>query len=258
MRRLLSIYSALTLALLYIPLVVMGVFSFNDSKHLRWTQFSTHWYADLAKDEALLSALADTLVIGAGTTLVSVGLGTMIALALSRVTFRGRRLYNTLVSLPILVPDVAMGIALLMFFTAIALPLGRVTVLIAQSTFGMSYAAIVIAARLEGFDRSVEDAALDLGATPWQAFWRVTFPPIRPGVLAAALLCFTLSFDDFVITYFTTGPGTSTLPLEIYGMVKRGVSPKINALSTLLVAASLLLILASFRFTRRSLPGGIR
>lgn len=258
MRRLLALYAALTLAVLYVPLAVMGAFSFNDSKFMRWTRASTRWYSDLARDEKLLSALGDTVVIGLGTTFVSVALGTMIALGLSRSKFRGQRLYNTLVSLPVMVPDIAMGIALLMFFAALHVPLGRGTVIVAQSTFGLSYAAIVVAARLQGFDRSTEQAALDLGATPWQAFWRVTFPALRPGVIAAALLCFTLSFDDFVITYFTTGPGTSTLPVEIYGMVKRGISPKINALSTLLVAASLVLILVSLRLSRSPVPGGVR
>ena len=258
MRRLLAVYAGFVFFLLYAPLAVMGAFSFNDSKFMKWTSFSTHWYADLGKDQTLLSALGDTLVIAAGTTFISVVLGTLIALTLSRVTFRGRRLYNTLVSLPVMVPDIAMGIALLMFFAAIHVPLGRITVIIAQSTFGLSYAAFVIATRLEGFDRSVEQAAIDLGATPWQAFWRVTFPLIRPGVVAAALLCFTLSFDDFVITYFTTGPGTSTIPVEIYGMVKRGLSPRINALSTLLTAASLVLLLASLRFARPQVAGGGR
>ena len=258
MKRLLPLYAFFTFTLLYAPLAVMALFSFNDSKFMRWTGFSTRWYGALLDDRRLQDALWDTVIIGAGTTFLSVALGTLIALPLTRVTFRGRKLYNTLVSLPLMIPDIALGIALLMFFTAVSAPLGRTTIIIAQSTFGLSYAALVIAARLEGFDRSLEEAALDLGATPWQTFWRVTFPLIRPGLIAAALLCFTLSFDDFVITYFTTGPGTSTIPVEIYGMVKKGISPKINALSTLLVAASLALLLASLRFTRPPLTGGTR
>ena len=258
MRRWLRLYASIVLLVLYGPLAVMAAFAFNESKYMRWTKLSLHWFRDLLTDRNLLDALEDTLVIGAGVTLVSVTMGTLLALSLSRVRFRGQRLYNALVTLPIMVPDIALGIALLMFFTAIHLPLGRTSVIIAQSTFGLSYAALVIAARLKGIDRSIEQAALDLGATPWQAFWKVTFPALRPAILAASLLCFTLSFDDFVITYFTTGPGTSTIPLEIYGMVRRGVSPKINALSTLLVAASLTLTLLAAWLVRRPQLRGAR
>jgi spermidine/putrescine transport system permease protein len=255
-RRWLGAYAALVLALLYAPLAVMALFAFNESKYMRWTRFSTRWFAELVADRRPLDALADTLVIGAGTTIVSVALGAAIALPLSRVRFRGQRLSNALVALPVMVPDIALGIALLMFFVALHVPLGRVTVVAAQSTFGLSYAALVIAARLRGFERSIEDAALDLGATPWRAFWKVTFPAMRPGIVAAALLCFALSFDDFVITYFTTGPGTSTLPVEVYGMVRRGVSPKVNALSTILVLASLALTVLAARFARSAKPAG--
>lgn len=255
MRRWLGGYAAVVLILLHAPLIVMALFAFNDARVMAWTGFSLRWYRALFDDARLGDAMRNTVLIGAGTTLVSVVLGTLAAFALVRGPRRGRRLLETLLLLPLMVPDVALGVALLMFFTALHVPLGRTTVIVAQSTFGISMATLVVAARLRSFDRNLELAARDLGAGPVRAFLLVTIPAILPGLLAAALITFTLSFDDFVVTWFTTGPGVSTVPLEIYGMVKRGVSPKINALSTLVTAVTLVVLLAAARLGR-GLHGG--
>jgi spermidine/putrescine transport system permease protein len=258
MKRLpLALYAAFVLAVLYLPIAVMAVFSFSASPYSAWTGFTLDWYRRIAEDQDIRSSLANTLILAAASTALASVLGTLGALA-ARNSFRGKRLYATLVSLPVMVPDIVMAIALLALFRALGVGLSLVTATIAHTTFNLSYVALVVAARLEGMDRTTELAALDLGATPWGAFWKVTFPAILPGILSGALLAFTLSFDDFVITYFTTGPDSSTLPMLIYSKVRFGGTAEMRALSTVLLLASLGLIGASLRISRVPVTGGGR
>lgn len=257
MRKALGAATALVLAALYAPILVMAAFSFNASRYFRWTGFTLDWYRRAWENPDLRSALGNTAVLALVSAVLSTALGTMAAVG-ARSAFRGRRLYAALVSLPILVPDIVLAVALLALFRSIGVPLSLGTAAVAHTTFNLAYVAVVVSARLQGMDRTLELAAQDLGATPWEAFWKVTFPAIRPGILSGALLAFTLSFDDFAVTYFTSGPGGATLPVMVYSMVRFGVTPEINAVSTALMAASVGLIAASLRLSRVPVCGGGR
>jgi spermidine/putrescine transport system permease protein len=258
MRKLLGAFTALVLAGLYAPIAVMTVFSFNESKYsVHWTGFTLDWYRKLAQDDGLRDELGNTLLLAGTTTVLATILGTLAALA-ARDAFRGKRLYSTLIALPVMVPDIVLAIALRAFFTAVHFPLSLAAAVIAHTTFNLSYVAIVISARLQGLDRSIELAGQDLGASPFQTFWKVTLPAILPGVASGAVLAFTLSFDDFVITYFTVRPGDGTLPMRIYSMVRFGVTPEMTALSTVILVASLALIAAALKLSRVPVAGGGR
>lgn len=258
MRRLLGGFTALVLVSLYAPIVVMVLFSFNQSKYsVQWTGFTLGWYRKLLDDTQIHRDLWNTLKISGISTVLATVLGTMAALA-ARPVFRGKRLYTTLVALPVMVPDIVLGIAMSALFDRLCLPLSLATAAAAHTTFSLAYVAVIVSARLQGMDRSIELAAQDLGAPPFRAFWKVTLPAILPGVLSGAVLAFTLSFDDFVITYFTTGPGNGTLPMRIYSMVRFAVTPEINAISTLILAASLALIGLALRISRVPVSGGGR
>jgi spermidine/putrescine transport system permease protein len=222
------------------------IFSFNASRiNADWSGFTLDWYKNLFNNPQVVDALFNSLFIAIVTTVLATVLGTIGALALHRHKYRFKSLIDGLVYLPIIVPDILMGIALLILFTNLKMELGKWTIIIAHVTFSISYVVILLTARLSGMGRDLEEAANDLGATPWKTFRYVTFPLIMPGIVASALLCFTLSIDDFVISYFVSGPDSTTLPIYIYGMVKKGVSPEINALSTLLIVAIVLLMLGS-------------
>jgi len=245
MRRLLGAFTALVLAMLYAPTVVMAVFSFNDSRYaVRWVGFTTKWYEKLRENHQIWGAFKNTLLISAGSAVLAVVLGTLAALAM-RHAFRGKRAFATLVSLPIMVPDIVLAVSILAMVYAVGARPSLATAIIANATFNLSYVAIVVAARLEGLDRSAELAAMDLGATPSRAFWSVTLPAILPGVVSGAILAFTMSFDDFVITYFTTGPGDTPLAVRIYSMMRGDVTPEINAVSVVILAVSLVLVVAA-------------
>jgi len=257
-RKALGGFTALVLAGLYTPIAVMMLFSFNESKYsVRWTGFTLDWYRKLGQDANLHRELGNTLLLATSATLLATVLGTIAALA-ARDAFRGKRLYATLIALPVMVPDIVLAIALRALFDAVHFPLSLGTAILAHTTFNLSYVAIVVSARLQGLDRSIELAAQDLGATPVRAFWKVTLPAILPGVVSGAVLAFTLSFDDFVITYFTTSPGDGTLPMRIYSMVRFAVTPEINALSTVILLASLALIVAALKISRVPVAGGGR
>jgi spermidine/putrescine transport system permease protein len=255
--KVLGAWTALVLAALYAPIAVMVVFSFNASADAQWTGFSLDWYRELFRRREIRDALVNTLTLAAISTVLSTVLGTLAALA-ARERFRGKKLYVALVSLPVTVPDIVLAIAVFSLFRAAGLPLGVVTAALAHSTFNLAYVALIVSARLEGLDRSIELAARDLGCPPWSAFWRATFPAILPAVASGALLAFTLSFDDFVITYFTVGAGNATLPVLIYSMVRFGVTPQINAISTILLGVSITAIAVSLRLSRAPLTGGRR
>lgn len=243
---LLLAYSLAVLAFLYLPLVILAMYSFNDSRiNAVWTGFTFKWYISLLSNDRVIEALTNSLIIASITTVVSTVMGTFAALALHRYQYRCRLFLNSLLYLPILIPEIVMGLSLLILFSQTGIPLGKPTLIIAHITFCLSFVIITVGARLEGSRSDLEEAAGDLYATPWQAFRYVTLPMILPGIIAGALMAFTLSIDDFVISFFVAGPDSTTLPLYIYAMVKRGISPQINALSTCLMVVTVSLIVVS-------------
>ncbi len=239
---------------LYLPLAVVVVYSFNDSRlNAEWVGFTWRWYRVLLADVGMLHAAVNSILIALGASLVATVLGTMAGLAIHRYHLR---VLPILVITPVAMPEILLGVSLLLFFIQVLhLTLGLVSVLIAHITFCVGFVAIVVRARLAGMDESIFEAARDLGATPWQVFRRVTLPLILPAVIAGALMSFTLSIDDFVITFFTAGVGVSTLPLQIYSMIKIAVTPEVNAVSTLLMLLTLAMILLAARFDRTVLRG---
>ncbi|MFO1184415.1 MAG: ABC transporter permease subunit [Bauldia sp.] len=248
----------LGLAFLYAPIVLLVVYSFNASKLVTvWAGFSTQWYGALLADEALLDAAAMSLRIAFLSATVATVLGTLAAIALVRFgRFRGRLLFTGMIYAPLVMPDVILGLSLLLFFVAAGVDRGFVTVAIAHVTFATCFATVVIQSRLAGFDRSLEDAAQDLGATPARAFLTVTLPLILPAILSAFLLAFALSLDDLVIASFTSGPGSTTLPMRIYSQARLGVTPEINAACTIMIVAVTLAVIAGSAFGRRRAARG--
>ena len=250
--RALFLLAVLIYLFLYAPIFVLMFFSFNSSRSTQvWTGFSTQWYGELLRDETVLDAFRTSIVVGVTATAIATVIGTLTALALTRHRFRGQTFADSAIYAATVMPEIVVGVSLLVFFVAIRFTLGITTIIIAHVAFTISFVTIVVRARLSGMDRSVEEAAQDLGAGPIQTFLRVTLPLIFPGVMAGALLAFTLSFDDFVITFFVAGVGSSTLPLKIYSMIKFGVSPVINALSTVVLVATMILIFGGSRFFMR-------
>lgn len=225
------------LAFLYAPIVLLVVYSFNASRLVTvWGGLSTRWYAALIQDEAILEAAWVTLRVGLISACLATLLGTLAAVALARSgRVRGRLLFSGMIYAPLVMPEVILGLSLSLLFVACGLPRGFWTVTVSHTTMTLCYATVVVQARLMGFDKALEEAALDLGRTPLQAFLEVTLPNIAPAVAAAWMLAFTLSLDDLVIASFTSGPGATTLPMRIYSQVRLGVNPEINALSTLLI-----------------------
>ena len=234
-------------AFLYLPLAIVVVYSFNDSRlNAEWVGFTLDWYRRLAANDDMLAAAGNSLLIAFTASVASTVLGTMAGVALHRYKLR---LLPILVLTPIAIPEILMGVALLIFFVMLNFTLGLVSVALAHIAFCIGFVAIVVRSRLAGMDESLIEAARDCGATPWQAFARVTLPLIMPGVIAGALMAFTLSIDDFVITFFTAGAGTVTLPLQIYSMIKIAVTPEVNAVSTLLMLLTLVLIVVAARLS---------
>ena len=259
--RLLTANVWLVFLFFYAPIIVLVFFSFNSSRYVsQWEGFSLAWYAKLFQNDAIGSALRNSIIVGGISTIVSTIMGTLIAVGMERFRFRGQTALDSVLYLPIIIPDIAMAVMLLLFFVQAAnvlsvaglrFSLGLTTIILAHVAFNISYVAVVVRARLAGFDKAMEEAAADLYANEWATFRHVTLPLIMPGILGGALLAFTLSLDDFVVTFFTSGPGSTTLPLHIYSMVKTGITPEINALSTLMLLASILLVLTSLVLQRR-------
>ncbi len=248
-RRLLAAHTALVYLFLYAPVAILVAFSFNASRQTAfWAGFTLDWYRQLFDDPGLFQAVRTSLVVAAATTAAAVLLGTPAALALARHGFRGKRATQALLYLPVIIPEVVLGAALVTFFGTIGMQLSIATVVIAHVVFSIPYVAIVVRARLAGLDPALEEAARDLGAGPFETFRRVTLPLAAPGIVAAALLVFTLSIDDYVITSFVAGVGATTLPLYIYSMLKVGVTPEVNAVSTLLLAGTVALIVIAQYF----------
>ncbi|MCA0920457.1 ABC transporter permease [Pseudooceanicola nanhaiensis] len=232
--------TALTLGFvfLYLPMVILVIYSFNASKLVTvWAGFSTRWYGELMRNEAFLDAALVTLKVGIVSSTLATVLGTMGAYVMIRAgRFTGRTLFSGMIYAPLVMPEVITGLSLLLLFIGIGLDRGIVTIILAHTTFSMCYVSVVVSSRLVSFDRSLEEAALDLGASPFEAFRLVTLPIIAPAVISGWLLAFTLSLDDLVIASFTAGPSSTTLPIKIFSAVRLGVSPEINALSTIMIS----------------------
>jgi len=224
-------------AFLYLPIVILILFSFNESKLVTvWGGFSLKWYGEMLRNEGLINAAWVTLKVAVLSSTVATVLGTMAGIVMARFgTFRGRTLFSGMVYAPLVMPEVITGLSLLLLFVAVSFSRGFWTVTIAHVTFSLCYVAVVVQSRLIGFDRSVEEAAMDLGCPPGRTFFAITLPIIMPAIVSGWLLAFTLSLDDLVIASFTTGPGATTLPMKIYSQVRLGVTPEINAVSTILV-----------------------
>lgn len=242
------------LAFLYIPILILAVYSFNASRLVTvWAGFSTQWYVSMVHNEALMRAAWITLRVGLLSATLATVLGTMAALALDRFgRFSGRTLFSGMVYAPLVMPDVIIGLSLLLLFVAMDFGRGFWTVTIAHTTLTMCFVTVVVQSRLVSFDRSLEEAALDLGCPPLKTFFLITLPLILPGVVAGWMLAFTLSLDDLVIASFNTGPGATTLPIKIYSQVRLGVTPEINAVSTVLVSIVAVGVLIASWFTRRA------
>jgi spermidine/putrescine transport system permease protein len=244
--RLLGIHTAAVYAFLYAPILILIIFSFNRSKQTAvWEGFTLQWYGELYHDALIRESVGNSLIVGGLATLIATVVGTLTALAMARYRFPGKAVTGGLIYLPIIIPEIVLGAALLTFFGVCHWQLGLDTVVLAHVTFSISYVAIVVRARLAGFDAALEDAAMDLGAGPWGTFWRVKLPLMMPGIIAGALLVFTISIDDYVITSFVAGSSSKTLPMVIYSMLKTGVTPKVNAVSTLLIGVTVVLIAAA-------------
>ncbi|CUA84110.1 MULTISPECIES: ABC transporter permease [Gulbenkiania] len=246
----------LTYLFLYLPLVIVVVFSFNDSRlNAEWVGFTLDWYRKLFHNEKMLTAAGNSLMIGVVSSLASTVLGTLAGIALHKYKLR---FLPFLVLTPIAIPELLMGVSLVIFFVIVnqllgILELGLITIILSHIAFCVGFVAIVVRARMQGMDESLVEAARDLGATPFQAFRLVTLPVIMPGIIAGALMAFTLSIDDFVITFFTAGVGAATLPLEIYSMIKIAVTPEVNAVSSLLMLLTLVLIVIASRVSPSAL-----
>ena len=237
---------------LYIPILLLVVYSFNDSKlNLTWVGFTTKWYGALFQNEVLLRAFKNSLIVAGATTALSVFLGTTAAWLLYRYRFPAQQLIGLLIFIPMVMPEVLMGTSLLVLFVTLGIPLGYGTLIIAHTTFCFPFVLVGVQARLQGLDPSLEEAAQDLGATPLKAFWLVIVPYLMPAIVAGALMAFTLSFDEYIVTIFTSGAESQTLPLKVYGMVRVGLNPQLNALSTLFIGITALLVIGSQIFTRK-------
>lgn len=239
----------LTLLFLYLPLITLMVFSFNTSRrNIVWQGFTTDWYVRAFNNESLLQAFINSLTIAFFCTIVSVALGALAAVMLWRFRFPGKTVVEGSLALPIVVPEICMGVAMLVFFarvmpwpTGLPWPLNLGAITIAHISFAFPFVATVVRARLASFNRELEEAAKDLGASEWRTFWDILVPHMQPGLIAGALLAFTLSLDDFVITFFTAGPDTITFPVKVYSMLRFSVTPEVNAASTILIVVTVIL-----------------
>ena len=243
----LTVFS-LVMVFLYIPILILIIFSFNDAKIITgWRGFTFKYYPLIFQTPAIKEAFFNTMLIAGLSTLISTTLGILTALGLENKKFSGRKAMQGLIYVPLVIPDILMGVSLALLFNFTRVSTGMITVLIAHVTFCISYTVIVIQSRLEGFDYSLVEAAQDLGAKPSYIFWKIKFPLMMPGIIAAALLAFTLSIDDFIITFFTSGRGFDTLPIYVEGTIRRGTITTINSLSTLMIGFTLFLVVITKR-----------
>ncbi len=251
--RLLATWTGFVLLFFYLPIAIMVLFSFNQSRlNIVWTGFTLDWYAALLRDAVLVRSLQNSLIVGSVTTVLSVLLGTVGGWLLYRYRYRASGLIETFVFLPMIVPEVILGVSLLILFVTIGLQLGYTTIIISHVTFCFPFVMAAVQARLAGLDPALEEAALDLGATPLQAFTKVLVPYLMPAIVSGALMSFTLSLDELIVTYFTASAGTRTLPLEIFGRVKKGLDPSLNAISTVFVVFTVFAVFVTEALRRRN------
>ena len=250
-----KLFLVVMFAMLYAPIVTLMIFSFNDSKrNIVWKGFTFKYYIKAWNNESLIEAFTNSLTIAVISTVLSTIIGAMVALTLWRFRFPGKPAYEGFMALPIVVPEICMGVAMLMFFASVGWPAGMPwplnlsSITIAHIAFSFPFVAVVVRARLAGFNRELEEAAKDLGASEWQTFRDVILPFMKPGIVAGGLLAFTLSLDDFVITFFTSGPDTVTFPVKVYSMVRFSVTPEVNAASTVLVVITVIATFFAMRF----------
>jgi spermidine/putrescine transport system permease protein len=250
---LLAVWTVAVLVFFYAPIVILVAYSFNSSRlNILWEGFTLQWYSAIWQDAVLVRSLRNSLIVALASTVLSVVLGTGGGWLLYRYRFPGVRLINTLVFVPMIIPEVVMGVSLLILFVVIGLELGYWTIIISHVTFCFPFVMVAVQARLTGLDPSLEEAAMDLGATPMRAFLKVIVPYLTPAIISGALMSFTLSFDELIVTYFTASAGTRTLPLEIFGRVKKGLDPTLNAISTVFILATVGLVVATELLNRRS------
>ena len=248
-----NLYLALVMLVTYLPLLIVIVFSFNDSKlTVGWKGFTLRWYQALFRNEALMEALGNSILLGVLSCLFAAVIGTLGAIGMARVHFRTKGMMEYLSTIPMIVPEIILAMAFMAFFSTLGLPFGMVTLVIAHTAFCIPYVFMMVKARLVGIDKSLEEAARDLGASPARTFWDITLPLIMPAVLSGCILAFAMSFDDVVISLFVTGPTLSTLPIKVYTQLKTGVTPEINALCTVILLVVILgLFVYSFLTSKR-------
>lgn len=245
--------SAAVMLFLYLPVFVLMALSFNDSQMgITWKGFSLRWYQKLLGDPSILEATLNSLVIASASTAVSLFLGVGTAIGLERWHGRDSGLVTMGLIMPLVIPEILLGVALVMMFVMLQVPLGFLTIIIGHTVFNLPLTIVVIRARLRKLDPLWQEAARDLGATPWEVVRHVTLPLLKPAIIGAALLNFTVSLDDFVVTFFVSGPGSTTLPLKVFSLIKTGITPEINALSALLVAVSMICVGLSWVYQQRS------
>ena len=251
------LYIGLVLLFLYLPIIILVVFSFNDSQlNIKWEGFTLKWYGVLFQNKELLTAFLNTIIVAITAMVVSTVIGTLSAVGLYKYNFKLKGLVNSLLYIPIVIPEVVLGISLLSIYTLFKLNLGMFTLILAHITFCIPFVIINVRSVLSGMDSHLEEASLDLGASRVTTFFRVTIPELLPGIKSGALLTLTLSLDDVIISYFTAGPNSVTLPLKIYSMIKTGITPDVNALSTLMLLVTFtILIVATIKSYKTSIRG---
>jgi len=248
-----SLYLGLMLALMYVPILLVIIYSFNESRISSvWGGWSLRWYRDLFRDRDIMDAMTNSLILATVSSLSAAVIGTLAAVGMPRANLKGNGIIEYLSTLPIMIPEIILGMVFLVYFALIRLPFGMVTLAVAHTSFCIPYVYMLVKARLVGIDKSYAEAAKDLGATEWNVFWDITLPLILPAITSGVLLAFAMSLDDVVISVFVTGVNTNTLPLKIYTQLKTGVTPKINALCTLMFAATMLIVLMSAWFAKKS------
>jgi len=250
-----GLWTLLVFAFLYLPIILLVVFSFNASKlNIRWEGFTTQWYVALFANKTLVTAFQNSLVVACATTVLATVLGTIGAWMLYRYRFPFQRAIGLLIFVPMVMPEVLMGVSLLVLFVQLLnIPLGFTTLVIAHTTFCFPFVLVGVQARLQGIDPFLEEAAMDLGATPVQAFWKVIVPYLMPAIISGALMSFTLSLDEYIVSVFTAGAQTQTLPLKVFGMAKVGLNPQLNALSALFIIGTVALVICSQLVSRRKI-----
>lgn len=241
-----NIYSALVYLFLYAPIAVIILFSFNTSKrNIVFEGFTTRWYGVMFDNTSLLDSFGNTLIVASTSTLISIAIGTLAAVGMYRYKFRGKGVIDALLYVPVVIPEIVLGISLLSIFSMSQIPLGLVSLIIAHATFSIPFVVFTVRARLSGFDASIEEAAMDLGASRKKVFFHITVPVLAPAIIAGGLLAFTLSVDDIIISFFTTGPSGTTFPLKAMELVRSGISPDVYALSTLVILCTFTIVALS-------------